>query len=254
MKKLFLIVFIAVLATGCAPNQLSGCLKGTGDIVQEEVDVAPFHEIIVYERVKLFIQQGPEQKVVIETGKNLRKDVYVDVKDGRLSIHNDNSCNLFRDYEVTKVYVTLPDLTWLQNSSGYAIESIGVLKFDNLWLRSFNQEMDPKIHTDGDFKLNLNVHDLRITNDNYSNYFLSGKADHVNAFFASGDGRLEGRNFIVQKYDIFHRGTNKLIVNPQQSFNAELRSTGDVIVVHRPPQVQYKEYYTGRVIFEAPAP
>ena len=252
MKKLFYTILVGFLMTSCAPNQLSGCLKGSGDIVREEVEVDSFYEIIAYERVKLFISQGPEQKVVIETGKNLREKVYMDVKDGRLSIHNDNSCNLFRDYEVTKVYVTLPDLTWLQNSSGYAIESIGVLKFDNLWLRSFNQEMDPKIHTDGDFKLDLDVKNLRITNDNYSNYILRGKAENFNIFIASGDGRVEARDLVVQHYDIFHRGTNKLIVNPQQSLNAELRSTGDVIVVHRPPQVQYKEYYTGRVIFETP--
>ncbi|MDT0677073.1 head GIN domain-containing protein [Autumnicola musiva] len=249
MKKLLYILLLSLSFTGCSPEEAATCFNSAGDIVKDEVEVAVFDEIIVYERVKLFIQQGPEQKVVIETGENLRNEVSVDVENGRLNIRNNNSCNLFRDYEITKVYVTVPDLTWLQNSSGSTVESIGVLKFENLWLRSFNQEEDPDILTVGDFKLNLDVENLRITNDQYSNYFLSGKVENINAFFAAGDGRLEAENLIVQHYDIFHRGTNKMILNPQQSIIGEIRSFGDVICVNRPSVVNVEEFYKGKLIF-----
>jgi len=188
--------------------------------------------------------------VVIETGENLRKDVSVEVTDNRLSIRNGNSCNLVRDYEITKVYVTIPDLTWLQNSSGSAIETIGTLKLNELWLRSVNQENDLSIHTDGDFNLDLDVENLRITNDNVSNFFLTGKVENFNVFFAAGDSRLDAPNLIVQNYEIFHRGTNKMIIFPIQSIKGELRSSGNVIAKNRPPIVDVVEYYTGRLIFE----
>ena len=148
--------------------------------------------------------------------------------------------------------MTTPTLNWLQNSSGSAIESIGTLKFADLWLRSFNQEKDAAIHTDGDFILDLDVKNLRITNDNVSNYFLTGKAKNFNAFFATGDGRLEAADLIVQHYDIFHRGTNKMILNPIQSIKGEIRSSGNVISKNRPPIVQVESFYTGKLIFEAP--
>jgi hypothetical protein len=249
MKKLLLILTLVLIA-GCNTEDAPGCFKKVGEIVQDEVAVDPFKEIIVYERVKLYIQQGPVQKVVIETGKNLRKDVSVEVMDNRLSIRNDNSCNLIREYDLTKVYVTIPDLTWLQNSSGSAIESVGILKLDDLWLRSVNQENDLTIHTDGDFILDLDVQNLRITNDNVSNYFLSGKAENFDVFFAAGDSRLDAPELIVQNYQIFHRGTNKMIVFPVESIKGELRSSGNLIAKNRPAVVDIDEYYTGRLIFE----
>ncbi len=250
MKKLVFLILSTFLLSSCDAEDAPGCFKKAGEIVQDEVLVGSFDEIIVYEQVKLFIKQGPVQEVVIETGENLRKDVSVEVIDNRLSIRNGNSCNLVRDYELTKVYVTIQDLTWLQNSSGSAIESIGTLKLNNLWLRSVNQEDDLSIHTDGDFILDLEVQNLRITNDNVSNYFLTGKAENFNVFFANGDSRLDAPELIVQHYDIFHRGTNKMIVYPVQSIRGELRSSGNIISKNRPPIVDVTEYYTGRLIFE----
>lgn len=250
MKKVYFLIFIGLTAVGCDTEKVPDCLKSEGASVTEEFAVTAFDEIMVYEQVKLFIEQGAEYKVVVETGANLIDGVVVEVDNNRLSIRNTNTCNLFRDYEVTRVFVTTPSLTWLQNSSGSAIESIGTLKFDHLWLRSFNQEKDPGIHTDGDFILDLEVGNLRITNDNVSNYFLSGRAENLNAFFAAGDGRLEAADLIVQHCDIFHRGTNKMILNPRQSIKGEIRSLGDVIAKNRPPMVRVETFYTGRLIFE----
>jgi len=250
MKKVFFLIFIGLTTIGCDTENVPDCFKSEGTIITKEFAVTPFEEIIVYERVKLFIEQGAEFKVVVETGKNLIDEVTVEVENNRLSIRNANSCNLFRDYEITKVYVTTPTLTWLQNSSGSSVESIGPLKFKNLWLRSFNQEKDPAIHTDGDFILDLEVENLRITNDNVSNYFLTGKVDNFNAFFAAGDGRLDAADLIVQHCDIFHRGTNKMILNPIQSIKGEIRSSGNVIAKNRPPIVKVETFYTGKLIFD----
>lgn len=250
MKKLVFLILSTFLLSSCDAEDAPGCFKKAGDIIQDEVAVDTFNEIIVYEQVKLFIQQGPIQQVVIETGENLRKDVSVEVIENRLSIRNENSCNLIREYGLTKVYVTIPDLTWLQNSSGSAIESIGTLKLKDLWLRSINQENDLSIHTDGDFILDLDVENLRITNDNVSNYFLTGKVDDCNVFFANGDGRLNAPDLIVQNYNIFHRGTNKMILFPVQSLKGELRSSGNVIAKNRPAIIDVDEYYTGRLIFD----
>ncbi|MGM0392798.1 MAG: head GIN domain-containing protein [Bacteroidota bacterium] len=252
MNKIFGYLMLSLVLLGCDTEDAPDCFQKPGAIGSEVIEVDPFEEIIVYERVKLFIKQGPVQNVEVETGENLRKNVSVSVENNRLSIRDENSCNLIRDYGITKVTVTIPDLTWLQNSSGSAIESIGVLKFEELWLRSVNQERNPAIHTDGDFILKLDVKNLRITNDNISNYFLSGKVENFNAFFAAGDARLEAGNLIVQRYDIFHRGTNKMIINPQESLQGEIRSTGDVISKNRPPVVRVKEFYTGKLIFEDP--
>ncbi len=253
MKKLILICLLLLLSgISCNTEKAPDCFQTAGKTVQKEVKLEPFQEIMVYERVKLYVKEGAEYSAMIETGENLLDEVSLKVENNRLSITNTNSCNLFRNYEVTKVYVTTPTLDWLQNSSGSAVESIGTLHFPELWLRSFNQELDPNIHTDGDFILNLDVEKLRITNDNFSNYFLSGSADFANIFFAGGDGRLEAENLVVQDYDVFHRGTNKMIVDPQQSIKGDIYSFGDIIAKNHPPVVDVKQHYTGKLIFETP--
>ncbi|CAL65322.1 head GIN domain-containing protein [Christiangramia forsetii] len=249
MKKIiFLLAIIGFL--GCDSEDTGDCFQKAGEIVQNEVEVANFSEIMVYDKIKLFIEQGDKQKVVIETGENLMNEVTAEVIDNQLILMNENVCNLVRDYEITKIYVTVPDLTYLRHAGNIPLESVGTLNFENLWLVSENQALDPEIHTNGDFKLDLDVENLRITNDNYSNYFLIGTVENFDGFFAAGDGRLEARDLIVQHYEIFHRGTNKLIINPQQSLKGEIVSYGDIISVNRPPEVDVEEKFRGKLIFE----
>jgi len=249
MKKiLFIIAIISFLS--CDSEDARDCFQKAGNIVQTEVEVADFTEIILYDKIKLFIEQGTKQKVIIETGENLMNEVTAEVADGRLILMNENVCNLVRDYEITKIYVTVPDLTYLRHAGNIPLESVGTLNLENLWLVSENQAIDPEIHTNGDFVMDLNVENLRITNDNYSNYFLTGNVENADFFIAAGDGRLEGRDLIVQNYEIFHRGTNKLIINPQQSLKGEIVSYGDVISVNRPPEVDVEEKFRGKLIFE----
>ena len=172
MKKiLFIIAIIGFLS--CDSEDAGDCFQKAGNIVQTEVEVEDFSEIILYDKIKLFIEQGTKQKVVIESGENLLNEITAEVVDGRLILQNENVCNLVREYEITKIYVTVPDLTYLRHAGNIPLESLGTLNFENLWLVSENQDLDPEIHTNGDFKLDLDVENLRITNDNYSNYFLS---------------------------------------------------------------------------------
>ncbi|HKJ48746.1 MAG TPA: head GIN domain-containing protein [Christiangramia sp.] len=249
MKKIIYLLAIIGLV-GCDSEDAGNCLQESGDIIQEEILVENFDEIIVYDKIKLFIEQGAEQKVVLETGENLLNEISVEVEEGRLVLKNDNRCNFFREYGITIVYVTIPDLKYLRHAGNIPLESVGTLNLEELWLVSENQALDPEIHTDGNFKLDLNVKNLRITNDNYSHFFLTGSVENFDGFFAAGDGRLEARDLIVQNYDLFHRGTNKLIVNPQQSLKGDIYSYGDIISVNRPPEVDVEEHFKGKLIFE----
>lgn len=252
MKKLWIIVFGFFFFTACDKEDAPNCIQTTGNIIQQEIEVADFKELIVYGRIKLFIEQGAEHKVVVEAGENLIAKVSATVENGRLSLRNSDNCNLFRDYNTTSIYITVPNLIWLQNAGNNTVESVGTLNFPVIWLRSLNQENDPEIYTNGDFKLDLVSEYIRITGDEYSNYFLTGSTDYLNLYIADGDGRFEGADLIAGVVEIQHRGTNKLFVNPQNELKGEIRSTGDVIAVNRPPIVNLPAYYTGKLIFQAP--
>ena len=138
----------------------------------------------------------------------------------------------------------------IKNSSGLTVSSHGVLNYTNLKLVSEDFNDKTVTHTDGDFNLHVNSDKIDIVVNNLSSVFMSGSVNDLSIGFYSGDARFEGSNLIVQNIDIFQRSSNDMIVNPQQSITGEIRGTGDVIAVHRPPLVDVEEFYTGKLIFK----
>ncbi len=248
--KNYLILLFGFLILSCDSDKGLNCFQSPGEAVSIAYTVDTFSKIVVEERLQLILKQGAEQKVVLETGENLVNDIEISVSDGVLTLFNDNGCNLVRDYNISKVYVTTPDLTEIRNASGYEVQSEGVLTFNALTLTSEDVEEGDFNHKDGDFRLELDVNTLNITANGLSNFFLSGKAENANLEFLEGDIRFEGADLEIQNLDVYHRGTNKVIVNPIQSLRGKVLSTGDLISVNRPPIVEVEETYTGRLIFQ----
>ena len=249
LKNCFLL-FSLLLIISCNSEQGLNCFQAAGEQIEQEIPVEDFTAIVVEERLQLIVKQGAEQKVVLATGENLLNDIEVSVTNGVLTLFNDNGCNLVRDYNISKVYVTSPNLTEIRNASGYEVQSDGVLAYETLTLTSEDLEEEDVYHKDGDFRLALDVNELRITANGLSNFYLSGAAETANIKFLEGDIRFEGADLRIQHANVYHRGTNTVIVNPIQSLRGKVLSTGDLISVNRPPVVEVEETYTGRLLFQ----
>ena len=249
MRKIFYFLTI-LLFVGCNSDKGWDCIQTAGSIVQQEISVESFDKILVWERVKLFIEEGEEQKVVIESGSNLMSDIEVSVIDGRLEIRNNNSCNLVRDYGLTKVYITSPNISEIRSSTGMDIQSIGILNFPSLLLLSESHASEEKYHTDGDFKMELNVQNLTIVANGLSKFYLNGTAENSTFGLYSGNCRIYAEDLIIQDLTVYHRSTGPMVVNPQQSIKGKIVSLGDIISKNRPPIVDVEELYRGRLIFQ----
>ena len=105
-------------------------------------------------------------------------------------------------------------------------------------------------YNNGDFDLEINTENLRIIANGFSNFFLKGIVLNANIGLYAGDSRVEAADLVIQNLNIFHRSTNKMIVNPQQSITGEIRSLGDVISKNIPPIIDVVEYFTGALIFD----
>ncbi len=237
-----------MLIVACNSEDALDCFQTEGNIVQQEVVVSSFDKIVVNRDIELIVKEGSDYKVIIETGENLLNDVLATVVDNELQLSDYNSCNYVRDYGITKVYVIAPNITRIRNSSQYEVSSDGVLTFPELSLISedFNA---PGSFTVGDFRLQINNDKLRVVSNNISSFYMSGTANSLFVGFYAGAGRFEGENLIAQNVDVFHRGSNDMIVNPQISLTGELRGTGNLIAVNEPPTVDVEQFYTGELIF-----
>ena len=176
-------------------------------------------------------------------------DVIVEVVNNELRLTDNNNCNYVRDYVSTKVYITAPNITHIRSSTQYDISSDGILNYDDL--RLFSEDFNAVgSFTIGDFRLQVNTQNLRITSNNISSFYITGQTDDLYVGFFSGIGRFQGEELVAQQVDIYHRGSNDIIVNPQISLTGELRGTGDLISLNTPSTVDVEELYTGRLLFD----
>lgn len=248
--KLVLLLMVSLFVSSCNSENVPDCFQNVGDIVRSEVSVADFQKITVFEEIALVLKQGDTQKVEIETGEYLMEGVTAVVEGDRLVLRNENTCNLFREYGVTTVYVTSPNINEIRSSTGLAISSDGVLSYTGLTLYS-ESYTDPETETtDGEFDLSVDLSYLNVVVNGIAYFKLKGATENLNLTVAAGDSRIEAENLIAQHVDLNHRGTNDILVNPQQSISGTIRGTGDVISYNRPETVDVEEIFNGTLIFK----
>lgn len=248
MKKIiYILSFFLIVA--CDSENAADCFQKTGKIVQQEMEVSNFDKIFVNRDIELIIKDGIDQKVIVETGENLLNDVQAIVTDGKLTLTDNNTCNYVRDYGITKVYVTSPNITEIRSSTQYDISSDGVLTYPSLTILS-EDFFTPDTFINANFKLQIDNITFRLVFNGLSNCLISGKTENLNITFAAGNSRFEGRNLIAQKVQLWNRASNDMIVNPKQELKGTISGTGNVISVNTPPVVEVDELYKGRLIFE----
>lgn len=247
MKKLVNII-ILILLFSCNSENTGDCFQTSGRIIQQQITVSSFDKILVNRDIELIIKQGLEQKIIIETGKNLLNDVEATVIGGKLILTDNNSCNYVRDYGITKVYVTSPNITEIRSSTQFDVRSDGVLTYPSLTILAEDYGA-PGSFTNGNFRLQIDNDYFGCVFNNISNCFVSGKTNNLEVTLASGNGRFESQNLISQHVIFWNRSTNDIIVNPIQSLIGKILGTGNVIAFTHPPIVDVQEVYTGRLIF-----
>jgi putative autotransporter adhesin-like protein len=234
----------------CNSENVPDCFQNEGEIVRKEVAVPDFSKIIVFEKVALVLKQGDVQKVEIETGEFLIDEISASVEGDRLVLRNENGCNLFREYGLTTVYVTSPNISEIRSSTGLQILSDGALQYPNVILLS-ESFVEPEAETtDGEFDLELDSQNVSIITNGIAYFNLKGNTENLNINIAAGDSRIEAENLMANSISLDHRGTNDVQVNPQLSISGIIRGTGDVVSFNRPSQVDVNELYSGRLIFK----
>lgn len=248
----FILLFISLFVLhSCNTENGWDCTQTVGTIIDVPFEVDAFNKITVEDDIFLEIEKGDDYKVVVTTGSNLINDITVDVEaDGTLRLKNNNGCNLVREYDVTKIKVTTPTLTFVRSSSRNKVTSINTLDFQSLLLKS---DTDPGVidsGKSGDFDLNVAVDTLRVTANGFSAFKISGTTNFAAIGFLDEIPLFNGEDLVIQELRFTHVSGNSITVNPQQSMRGSIRSTGDVISLNEPPIVDVEELFTGRLIFQ----
>lgn len=234
-----------MLLFSCDSENANDCFQTSGELVSKEFYVENFNKINISEGIELIIKEGTDTKVVIESGQNLLSGITAEVSDGKLFLRNSNGCNLVRDYNTTKVYVTTPTLENVYSSSQFAVKSDGILNFPLLNLQSgmFSNTAS------GTFELEVNCENLTIE-DNKSTFFkISGKATNLSVNFYDGNARFDGSNLIANEVLFFQRSSNDIIVHPINKISGTIYSTGNIVLKNTPPTIEVTQLYQGHLVY-----
>ncbi|NNC34260.1 MAG: DUF2807 domain-containing protein [Croceitalea sp.] len=248
-SRCILAISIIIVMCACNGDNVPDCFQNAGDLVRQSYQTADFNTITVFENLNLVIKQGSEFKVEVETGEFLVDEISAVVEGDRLVLRNENACNFVRPYGLTTFFVTAPNIEQIRSSTGLLISSDGVLNYPNLSLISESFIEPDAATTDGSFNLNVASQSLSIVVNGIAYFQVQGTTEDFNVTIAAGDSRIEAVQLISQNVNLNHRGSNDVIINPQQSITGIIRGTGNVISIKRPPIVEVEEQFNGRLIY-----
>ncbi|MGV3460437.1 MAG: head GIN domain-containing protein [Flavobacterium sp.] len=249
LNGIFKALFIAMLLitiSGCTDDSMPDCFRTAGDMVEYDVTVDAFSSIKISEGIELVITQGDEQRVTIKTAENFKPEISAQTINGQLQLNNSTSCNWVRDYNLTRVYVTTPNLENIYSASQFDVKSDGILAFPSLKLSSGLYGKTAS----GSWLLTVDCQSLTIEDNQSSYYNISGTAENLTINFYAGDSRFDGTNLSSQKLQVFHRSSNDIIAKPELEARGTLYSTGNLVLKTRPTVVEVHRLYHGEVKYE----
>ncbi|TRX54359.1 DUF2807 domain-containing protein [Fulvivirga sp. M361] len=230
MVKQYIVVFLTLLvAAACNDLDAPDCLQAAGDTKTFLLETEEFSALEINNEFEVILQQGSEQKVQLNIGENLINDISANVEENTLIIADNNGCSWVRPLTFPKLLITTPSLIQVRQNGGGIIKSDGILGFNNLHLISEGKT--------GDFELSVNCDELTITNNNLSNYHITGTVNNLSVGFFAGDGRFEGADLQADFVNVFQRGTNDIIVFANKELTGSIISTGNLIYTKTKPEV-----------------
>lgn len=242
LKRYFILLIIPAFA-GCDDENAFDCVKTVGSITSYELKVSEISAVEVIGDIQVTIENGVEQRITLTTGENLYPKIDFEVIDGKLFVTDNNKCSWVRKYGNSKLIIKSDNIASIKNSGSRDVRSVGTYNFTGeLTLTSQN--------TSGDYHLNVNGGQLNISSNKVSNFYITGNLNQLNVGFYSGQGRFEGKNLTVNSVNVFHRGSNDIIVNPVHSLSGSIESYGNIVVYGMPDAVEIEQNGVGQVIYK----
>lgn len=214
-----LAVAAAIVAVGLAA--VSGCVRGSGDIVTEERDIEEVDRVELSGIGRLEITQGDNVSLTVETDDNLMRYVRTESSDGTLliSIRSGPFPFIAIDPRSAIVYhLTVPDL------SSVSLSGSGEIVGDRLE----TDELTIDVSGSGSVELaDLDVDRFVYSLSGSGSATVRGRATRQEVEI-SGSGRLEAGELRSDEATIDINGSGRAIVWASERLEVDVSGSGDV--------------------------
>lgn len=132
--KLLIAILVSIFFTSCRFNGNFDGIKGSGNIITQNRNVAEeFKKIEVNQGIKLIVEQSENKSITVEADDNIVSHITTRVENGTLIIETNEGYNT---ESTPKVVVKLPIISGLTANSGSNISSNNTLITENIHVNS----------------------------------------------------------------------------------------------------------------------
>ena len=216
LAKIAIAVLMALFLSSCAFDiNFGDGKKGNGIVTKEKREVTEeFTVVSASEGLDVFVTQDKDFEIRVEADENIIDLIGTDIKDGKLRIHAIE--NIGR--ATKKVFVSLPDITALDASSGADLIAEGVIETDKITL---------DCSSGADLQLELVADEVDADSSSGADIKISGEANVFYADASSGSD-IKARDFLVKTCNANASSGADISGNVSESLTADASSGADI--------------------------
>lgn len=212
-------IVLAIFASSCGMDINFGNfgkgVKGNGEVVTENRKITDeFTEISASEGLEVYVTQSKKFKIEVEADDNVIDLIGTDIKDGELRVHAIENIG----QATKKVYVSLPEVTALNSSSGAHLNAEESIKADKLEIDSSSGSI---------LEIEVIAGDLDIDASSGANLDISGRANTLYVDGSSG-ANINAKDLQSKTCDADASSGSNVSVNVSDRLTADANSGGNI--------------------------
>jgi hypothetical protein len=234
-KQFILLTLIAFIAVSCQFDINLGQVNGNGNVQTEERNMnATFTEIKASSGLKVILEEGTTQKVILEADDNLLTIIETFVDNGMLHIRSDKN---IRNASSKKVYVTYTTLSEVKASSGSVVIIKDQIKNERLTLDA---------SSGANIEANVFSKDLYLKVSSGASLDISGKTKLLKTKASSG-GLIDAENVLSVRCEARASSGGNISINVKEHLEAKASSGGNIDYYGEPMVHFTSKNYSGGI-------
>lgn len=234
LAKITIALLMALFLSSCVFDMNFGAgKKGNGVIVKDQREVTDqFTAISASEGLDVYVTQADNLDITVEADENIIDLIGTDISNGKLKIHAIE--NIGR--ATKKVYVSMPDITALETSSGADLVVQNLIQVNKITLEA---------SSGSDMEVELTADEISADTSSGADIQISGEASLFYANASSGSD-IKARDLRVKTCYADASSGSDISVNVSESLEADASSGADISYTGE-ATVQKKKSVSGSV-------
>ncbi|RYY13732.1 MAG: hypothetical protein EOO04_31385, partial [Chitinophagaceae bacterium] len=218
----------------------AGLFEKVGGLLTEARALPEYTEVLLYDKVDVVLKYDTVESLSVTCGENLLAGIETAVKNGQLTIRDNNNFKWSRDLAArARVLITGRRLNKISYYGAGNITSVNQWKSPSFIIDSYEGV--------GSFNVNMDTdHMTLIIRKANADFMVTGRARHVTSYIAD-HGSMDLTNFSTETMGLDYRSIRRSVINVKNDLQIKIHYTGNVYY-YGDPQIRFDSYNTGTLI------